>query len=104
MAHTQHRWQFWLDTGSILWKKGGAATLYAAPLFLQTWLQTDPQNREPWTIIQENEADRLRLQRLLKDLLGRVQERVYFCYSELNTSGQIQMGELAALKDLADLG
>ncbi len=95
MAHTQHRWQFWLDTGSILWKKGGAATLYAAPLFLQNWKGV------PWTITEENEEDRLRLQRLLKDLLSRTQARIYLCYSELNTSGQIQMGELLALKDIA---
>jgi hypothetical protein len=30
-----HRWQFWLDVASPLWKKGGAATLQGASLFLR---------------------------------------------------------------------
>ena len=34
---TSHPWQFWLDAGSILWSQGGAATLFAAPLFLKQW-------------------------------------------------------------------
>ena len=34
---SSHRWQFWLDASSPLWSQGGAATLFAATLFLKQW-------------------------------------------------------------------
>ncbi|WP_019499432.1 hypothetical protein [Pseudanabaena sp. PCC 6802] len=95
MARLQHRWQFWLDASSPLWKQGGAADLFAAPLFLHGW------HGEPWSIQDENDADRWRLERLLRDLLDRATERVYLCYSELSTNGQLQTGPLLSLADIS---
>jgi hypothetical protein len=95
MARLQHRWQFWLDASSPLWKQGGAADLFAAQLFRHNW------HGETWTIQDESEADRRRLERLLRDLLDRTTERVYLCYSELSTSGQLQTGPLLPLVDIA---
>ncbi|MBR8828194.1 MAG: recombinase family protein [Gomphosphaeria aponina SAG 52.96 = DSM 107014] len=86
-----HPWQFWLDTGSSLWDRGGAATLFAAPLFLQEW------SGLAWLPENELEAGKLRLIRILKDLLGRVGERVYLCHSELGVNGSEQIGPLLTL-------
>jgi len=86
-----HRWQFWLDAGSPLWLKGGAATLFGAPLFLQ-----DRFGR-PWTAEDAMAADQQRLRRILQDLLGRVGERVYLCHSDLAVNGQEQTGPLLSL-------
>jgi hypothetical protein len=86
-----HRWQFWLDAGSPLWDKGGAATLFAAPLFLKKW------SGRAWLPEQEDEDDRQRLERILRDLLGRTTERVYLCYSDLGVNGTEQMGPLLSL-------
>lgn len=86
-----HRWQFWLDAASSLWDKGGAATLFAAPLFLKEW------SGRAWMPEDQFEADRQRLQRILRDLLGRVGERVYLCHSELGVNGTEQMGPLLTL-------
>lgn len=86
-----HRWHFWLDSGSPLWDKGGAATLFGAPLFLKEW------SGRPW--IQEDKiaADEQRLRRILRDLLGRVGERVYLCHSDLAVNGTEQAGPLLTL-------
>lgn len=86
-----HRWQFWLDAGSPLWLSGGAATLFGAPLFLQ-----DRFGR-PWTAEDAMNADDERLRRILRDLLGRVGERVYLCHSDLAVNGQEQIGPLLSL-------
>lgn len=86
-----HRWQFWLDAGSPLWLSGGAATLFGAPLFLQ-----DRFGR-PWTAEDAMNGDRERLQRILRDLLGRVGEQVYLCHSDLAVNGQEQTGPLLSL-------
>lgn len=86
-----HRWQFWLDAGSPLWLSGGAATLFGAPLFLQ-----DRFGR-PWTAEDAMNADEQRLERILRDLLGRVGERVYLCHSDLAVNGQEQTGPLLSL-------
>jgi hypothetical protein len=95
MVRSQHRWQFWLDASSPLWKQGGAADLFGAPLFLHSWAG------EAWTIQDESEAERRRLSRLLQDLLDRATERVYLCYSELSTNGQLQAGPLLPLADIS---
>jgi hypothetical protein len=95
MARLQHRWQFWLDASSPLWTQGGTADLFAAPLFLHDW------NGETLTIQDENDSDRRRLERLLRDLLDRTTERVYLCYSELSTNGQLQTGPLLSLADIS---
>jgi hypothetical protein len=91
MARRSHRWQFWLDASSDLWLQGGAASLFAAPMFLKGW------NGDRWTVENQNEADMQRLQRLLRDLLDRTGDRLYLCHSELSTNGQLQNGVLAPL-------
>ncbi len=90
-SRRSHRWHFWLDAGSPLWAKGGAATLFGAPFFLQERLG------EPWTAEDENMAEEQRLRRILADLLSRVSERVYLCHSELAVNGQEQLGPLLPL-------
>ncbi|WP_427159049.1 recombinase family protein [Aliinostoc sp. HNIBRCY26] len=86
-----HRWHFWLDTGSPLWAKGGAATLFGAPFFLQDRLG------QPWTAEDERLAEETRLQRILHDLLSRVSQRLYLCHSDLAVNGQEQLGPLLQL-------
>jgi hypothetical protein len=86
-----HRWHFWLDASSPLWAKGGAATLYGAPLFLQHRLGS------PWRAEDEKLAEEQRLQRILTDLLSRVSEKVYLCHSDLAVNGQDQLGPLLPL-------
>lgn len=86
-----HRWQFWLDAGSPLWLSGGAATLFGAPLFLQD------RFAQSWTTEDGANADHERLRRILRDLLGRVGERVYLCHSDLAVNGQEQLGPLLPL-------
>ena len=88
---TAHRRQYWLDAGSPLWEQGGAATLFGAPLFLQSqlgraWMPEDRYN-----------LDRERLQRIVRDLLGRVSEKVILCHSDLGVNGTEQMGALFPL-------
>ncbi|WP_375496679.1 recombinase family protein [uncultured Nostoc sp.] len=90
-SRRSHRWHFWLDAGSPLWAKGGAATLFGAPFFLQDRLG------EPWTAEDEKLAEEQRLQRILTDLLSRVSERVYLCHSDLAVNGQEQLGPLLPL-------
>ena len=86
-----HRWHFWLDAGSHLWEIGGAATLFGANLFLKEW------SGRPWTEEDKIEADKQRLQRILRDLLGRAGERVYLCHSDLAVNGTDQAGPLLTL-------
>lgn len=90
-SRQRHRWQFWLDAGSPLWLSGGAATLFGANLFLQH------RFARPWTVQEAKQADEERLQRIIRDLLGRVEERVYLCHSELAVNGQEQLGPLLNL-------
>jgi hypothetical protein len=86
-----HRWHFWLDAGSLLWAKGGAASLFGSQFFLQNRLA------EPWTAEDETIAQEERLQRILADLLSRVSERIYLCHSDLAVNGQEQLGPLLPL-------
>lgn len=86
-----HRWQFWLDASSHLWDKGGAATLFGANLFLRNW------TGRTWMPEDEYEGDRARLERILRDLLGRVGDRVYLCHSDMGVNGSEQMGPLSIL-------
>lgn len=87
-AKLSHRYHFWLDAGSPLWLSGGAASLFASPLFLRQW------TGRPWTVAEEQEAAEARLARILNDLLSRVSDRLYLCHSQLSTSGQEQTGPL----------
>jgi hypothetical protein len=90
-SRRSHRWHFWLDAGSPLWLSGGAATLFGAHLFLKEW------SGQPWTEEDKINADNERLQRILRDLLGRVGERVYLCHSDLAVNGTDQAGPLLTL-------
>ncbi|RMH75040.1 MAG: recombinase family protein [Cyanobacteria bacterium J007] len=90
-ARLQHRWHFWLDIGSPLWLQGGAATLFAAPLFLRD------RPRQPWSETEQLDTDEERLERILNDLLARVGDRLILCHSDLATNGQEQNGPLLSL-------
>lgn len=86
-----HRWQFWLDASSILWEKGGASVLFGAPLFAREL------SRRMFTPEDEFKADKARLERILRDLLGRVEERIILCHSDLSVKGTEQAGPLLTL-------
>lgn len=86
-----HRWQFWLDTGSHFWERGGSATLFAAPLFLKEW------SGRTWMPEDSYEDDRQRLERIMRDLTARAGERIYLCHSDLGVNGTEQMGALVNL-------
>ena len=88
---TSHPWQFWLDAASPLWEQGGAATLFAAPLFLKQW------SGKPWMPEDEYEMDKQRLQRILRDVLARAEKRIILCHSDLGVNGTEQMGPLLPL-------
>ena len=90
-SRKNHRWHFWLDIGSPLWAKGGAATLFGATLFLQDRLG------QPWTAADEELAEEERLQRIVADLLARVSDKLYLCHSDLAVNGQEQIGPLLPL-------
>ena len=92
---SSHRWQFWLDTGSNLWSKGGSSQLLAAPLFLREW------SGNAWMPEDQFQVDRERLERILRDLLARARERVYLCHSELGVNGTEQIGPLLTLVHLS---
>ncbi|MCD8488295.1 MAG: recombinase family protein [Desertifilum sp.] len=95
LSRMSHRWHFWLDAGSPLWLKGGAAVLFGAPLFLQDRLN------KPWTEADTAQADEERLKRILLDLLSRTEERLFLCHSDLATNGQEQTGPLLSLVNSA---
>lgn len=86
-----HRWQFWLDAASPLWEQGGAATLFAAHLFLKEW------SGKMWLPEDEYEMNRQRLERILQDLIGRASEKIFLCHSDLGVNGTEQTGALLAL-------
>jgi hypothetical protein len=88
---TQHPWHFWLDAGSELWKKGGASQLFAAPIFQRGW--------SGWQWMEDNslQADQERFERIMRDLLARVSDRLYLCHSDLSVRGVEQTGPLLAL-------
>lgn len=88
---SSHRWHFWLDCSSPLWEQGGSATLFAAPIF---WRESPYQR---WTAEAELEENQARLQRILRDLLARVREKVILCHSDLGVSGTDQTGQLLSL-------
>ncbi len=88
---SSHRWQFWLDASSPLWSQGGAATLFAAPLFLKQW------NGRTWMPENEYAMDKERLERILRDMLARATEKIFLCHSDLGVNGTEQVGALLPL-------
>ncbi len=85
-----HRWQFWLDAGSPRWLTG-RDELFGAEIFLSDWPQ------RPVTALDTETMHEARLERILRDLLGRTTEKLFLCHSELALNGQEQMGPLLGL-------
>lgn len=94
-AHLSHGWQFWLDAGSQLWQYSGDFELWGAPLFLKANIEAGFLAEDPVQKLNQ------RLKNTLLNLLGRVEERVYLCHSELAINGQPQMGPLMPWIDAA---
>jgi hypothetical protein len=88
---SSHRWQFWLDASSPLWSQGGAATLFAAPLFLKQW------TGKTWMPEDEYTMDQERLERILRDVMARATEKIFLCHSDLGVNGTEQVGALLPL-------
>jgi hypothetical protein len=88
---TSHRWLFLLDTKDRLWEKGGSATLFASPIFLQNW------HGKPLTLEDQEKMNEERLIRIVKDLLSRFTEKVYLCHSDLDIKGREQFAGLSSL-------
>ncbi|RZM74887.1 hypothetical protein [Leptolyngbya iicbica] len=91
----QHRRQYWLDASSPRWLTG-TDELFGYAAFLQDW------NGQPMTVDFVEHSHEARLERILRDLLGRTTERVILCHSDLAVNGQEQTGPLLALVDLAE--
>ncbi|MEL6398513.1 MAG: hypothetical protein AAFR26_05425 [Cyanobacteria bacterium J06626_4] len=90
-----HRWQFWLDASSPRWLTGTDA-LFGYPMFLQQ------RHGQPWPIDFIERSHEARLERILRDLLGRATEQVILCHSDLAVNGQEQLGPLLTLVDTAE--
>ncbi|MDB9528006.1 recombinase family protein [Oscillatoria sp. CS-180] len=90
-----HRWQFWLDAGSPRWLTGTDA-LFGYPIFLEG------RQGRPWTADFIEQSHEARLERILRDLLGRATEQVILCHSDLAVNGQEQTGPLLTLIDVAE--
>lgn len=90
-SYRYHKWHFWMDIGSPLWSKGGAASLFGSHIFLQDRMG------KSWTAADEDTAETQRLERIIVDLLGRVSEKIYLCHSDLAVNGQEQLGPLSPL-------
>ncbi|MBE9174248.1 hypothetical protein IQ225_00915, partial [Synechocystis salina LEGE 06155] len=85
---SQHRWHFWLDAGDRLWEMGGASQLFGSPLLLR---HRPPQ---PWTEPEQLQWDQQRFERIVRDLLARVTEKLVLCHSEISVRGTEQVGRL----------
>ena len=90
LQRLRHRWHFWLDAGSPRWLTG-TDNLFGFPIFLGSY------GGRPWRADDIETLHMERLERILRDLLGRVTERVTLCHSDLAVSGQEQMGPLLPL-------
>ncbi|MEO1069296.1 MAG: hypothetical protein AAFW95_09275, partial [Cyanobacteria bacterium J06638_6] len=91
LQRLRHRWHFWIDAGSSRWLGGTEDLLFGYPLFLASY------TGRPWTTGDLETLHCDRPGRILRDLLGRVSDRVVFCHSELAVSGQEQIGPLLSL-------
>jgi hypothetical protein len=90
LQRLRHRWHFWLDAGSSRWLTG-TDNLFGFPIFLSSY------PGRPWRTEDIEALHSDRLERILRDLLGRVTERVILCHSDLAVSGQEQAGPLLTL-------
>lgn len=84
-----HRWQFWLDTGSLFWSQN--PNLFAYEVFLHS---IDSQN-----LNSENPL----ITRIIKDLLARVQEQIFLCHSSVSITGNEQRSKLSLLLNLKSI-
>lgn len=91
LQRLRHRWHFWIDAGSPRWLAGTDNLLFGYPLFLGSY------RGRPWTTEDIETLHRDRPERIVRDLLGRVSDRVVLCHSELAVSGQEQVGPLLTL-------
>jgi hypothetical protein len=91
LQRLRHRWHFWIDAGSPRWLAGTDNLLFGYPLFLGSY------PGRPWSTGDLETLHRDRPERILRDLLGRVSDRVVLCHSELAVSGQEQVGPLLTL-------
>ncbi|MEB3289757.1 MAG: hypothetical protein VKI82_07570 [Leptolyngbya sp.] len=89
LQRLRHRWHLWLDVGSPRWI--AADSLFGFPMFLASYAGC------PWRSDDLEALHQARLERTLRDLLGRVTERVILCHSDLAVSGQEQVGPLLSL-------
>jgi len=81
--------QFWLDVGSNGWHQRLAQPLTQPYVLTREW--------EPgriWTDVDEVEASRAAMARVVAGLLHRCRDRVYLCLAELGESGYEQRGDL----------
>lgn len=90
LQRLSHRWHCWLDAGSPRWLTG-TDNLFGFPLFLNSYAG------QPWRADDIETLHGERLERILRDLLGRCTERITLCHSDLAVSGQEQMGPLLPL-------
>jgi hypothetical protein len=86
-----HRWHFWLDAGSSLWLSGGAATLFAANLFLKEW------SGRPWTEEDKINADDSGCSGFCETYWVVPVSEIYLCHSDLAVNGTEQAGPLLTL-------
>lgn len=91
LQRLRHRWHFWIDAGSPRWLAGTDNLLFGYPLFLGSY------RGRPWTTEDIETLHRDRPERIVRDLLGRVSDRVVLCHSDLAVSGQEQVGPLLTL-------
>ena len=84
---SSHNCHLWLDISSHLWETAGASVLFYAQLFLRDQLSN----------LNESEENKKRLKCILMDLLGRVNNEVVLCHSDLNIKGIYQSGPLLTL-------
>lgn len=90
LQRLSHRWHYWLDAGSPRWLTG-TDNLFGFPIFLSSY------GGRPWRADDIETLHSERLERIVRDLLGRVTERVILCHSDLAVSGQEQTGPLLPL-------
>ena len=90
-----HRWQFWLDASSPRWLTG-TDELFGYAVFLKDW------SGQPISVDFIEHSHEARLERILRDLLGRTTERIVLCHSDLAVNGQEQTGPLLSLVDLVE--
>ena len=89
MSNRQARVQFWLDSGSRGWFERLYQPLTHPYILSRRW-----QPGTLWTYLQEDEANRDTLGRVVRGLLRRCSQRVYIAAVELDEQGREERGPL----------